>query len=75
MERRLRDAPIPRREPSFTTALGAFLRAAMGEGQELATFSDGAHSLDLVLGIERAAQRGERIELQTGRDRSVPRTG
>jgi predicted dehydrogenase len=51
--------PIPRREPSFAPALGAFVAAAStgepGERRELPTIGDGVASLRAVLAAERAA--------------------
>ena len=57
LERRLRDSPLPRREPSFRTALRAFVRGALGEPHELPTLEDGARSLATVLALSDTARR------------------
>jgi predicted dehydrogenase len=57
LERRLRDSPLPRREPSFRTALAAFVGAALGGREELPTLEDGARSLAVVLALTEAAKK------------------
>lgn len=58
LERRLRDSPTPRREPSFRLALAEFVRGAMGEQGGLPTIEDGARSLDAVLSLTELARTG-----------------
>ena len=56
LERRLRDSPLPRREPSFRAALRAFVRAALGAQQQLPTLEDGLRSLEAVEALGEAAR-------------------
>jgi predicted dehydrogenase len=54
----LRSTPFPQREPSFRSALDAFIAAANGADVQLPTISDGRRSLEVVLEAERLALSG-----------------
>lgn len=52
---RMRRLVRPSVEPSYRRALAAFVDSIRGEAGKLATFSDGARSLDVILAAEQSA--------------------
>jgi myo-inositol 2-dehydrogenase/D-chiro-inositol 1-dehydrogenase len=52
---RMRRLVRPSVEPSYRRALGAFVDSIRGKGGKLATFADGARSLDVILAAEESA--------------------
>lgn len=62
---RLQRLVQPSKEPSYRRTLTAFLDTIQGATPELATFHDGARSLDVILAAEESARLHAPVRIQT----------